>query len=421
MTTHESSVHSKADITKESFRPPQYIVDLSLPPEQRFAHIAGDFREEIKALPALFDEIISQLRLIPKPILIFISRLLLRRLYDHEEHREIQGISKATGVELYLLIAFNVLLDLFMGCTSGGARVRDEAGHTKMLHFRTLDWGMDPLRKFVVQLNFVERAGGPVVATSVTYFGYVGVLTGLRKGLSVSLNFRPNHDRSTLWKRIAFRTQQWMVLLGMRRGIASHLRNCLLPKNASDLRKTPMDLARGLEPERSTAAYLTFSDGKTTVCMDKDHKKARITESSDFIFLVNHDYVDEKTQAIEKLRQENRANEEEVLPQDVVDEYRRQNQTLGNVTGTFDLVETSIMRRNCINKLWVRDRVKIDGKGEGYCVSEKTVVRWLERSSELCNDQTHYAVVMDPQEGQILWLERYIEPLEFRESVLGEQ
>lgn len=49
---------------------------------------------------------------------------------------------------MHLLVAFNVLLDLFMGCTSGGAKLSVE---DRMLHFRTLDWGMDPLRKVIVQ------------------------------------------------------------------------------------------------------------------------------------------------------------------------------------------------------------------------------------------------------------------------------
>lgn len=66
---------------------------------------------------------------------------------------------------MYLLVAFNVLLDLWMSCTSGGARVSDSAGLETMLHFRTLDWSMDPLRKVVVHLDFVENPGGTVLAS----------------------------------------------------------------------------------------------------------------------------------------------------------------------------------------------------------------------------------------------------------------
>lgn len=66
---------------------------------------------------------------------------------------------------MYLLVSFNVILDLLMGCSSGGAAVRDESSvsgttRTKMVHFRTLDWGMDPLRRVLVQLDYVLEPQG---------------------------------------------------------------------------------------------------------------------------------------------------------------------------------------------------------------------------------------------------------------------
>jgi hypothetical protein len=85
-------------------------------------------------------------------------------------------------VEMYLLVALNTVLDLLMGCTSGAVRVSDGEGDegVRMMHFRTLDWGMDVLRRVVVQLDFVEKPEGGVFARSVTYVGFVGVLTGVR-------------------------------------------------------------------------------------------------------------------------------------------------------------------------------------------------------------------------------------------------
>lgn len=52
-----------------------------------------------------------------------------------------------------------------------------------MLHFRTLDWGMDPLRSVLVQLEFVRsKSEDPekAIARTVTYAGFVGALTGVR-------------------------------------------------------------------------------------------------------------------------------------------------------------------------------------------------------------------------------------------------
>ncbi|KAK3703244.1 hypothetical protein LTR37_014584 [Vermiconidia calcicola] len=145
-----------------------------------------------------------------------------------------QGISKATGVEMYLLVCFNVLLDLFMGCSSGGAAVRagmDMDSGSKMVHFRTLDWGMPALRRVVVQLDYVLEKDGPVIANSITYAGFVGVLTGVRKNLSMSLNFRANRiDSGRFWSDAKYVWHLLMVLLGQRPSISSVLRHFLLPQ-----------------------------------------------------------------------------------------------------------------------------------------------------------------------------------------------
>ena len=116
--------------------PPTYQIDLNLPPEQRYVKLAQEYASEIKELTSLFRDIVAMTGLSLRWIR-FLCRLLLHRLSSSEETAELRGISKAVDVEMYLLIAFNTFLDLFMGCSSGGVKVND--GNGKMLHFRTLD------------------------------------------------------------------------------------------------------------------------------------------------------------------------------------------------------------------------------------------------------------------------------------------
>ena len=165
---------------------PKYSIDLSLPPIERYQYLARDFLPQIASLSTLFDEVV------PRSAFRKLAKLLLRRLYSREQTQEIRGIHLATGIGMLLLVAFNVLLDLFMGCTSGGVRVSEGK---RMLHFRTLDWGMDPLRKVIVHLDYLRN--GVRVASAISYVGYVGVLTGVRNFLSMSLNFRPTHNASS--------------------------------------------------------------------------------------------------------------------------------------------------------------------------------------------------------------------------------
>ena len=160
-------------------------------------------------LTSLFDEIVGVIiPFLSTNWLHFLCRMLLRRVYDKEENAELKGISKATGVQIYLLVCFNVLLDLFMGCSSGDAVVKasdDQDCGSKMVHFRTLDWGMPSLRRVIVHLDFVSEKSGPVIASSVTYAGYFGVLTGVRRDFSLSLNFRPNRvDNGKYWSDLKY-------------------------------------------------------------------------------------------------------------------------------------------------------------------------------------------------------------------------
>jgi hypothetical protein len=171
--------------------PPRYTINLSLPPRQRYSALAKAYQHKLVQLPILFDKILEnyyvQNRLLhPKPIKQ-LARLLLRRIHDPEQMEELVGIQEATDIPMYLLVAFNTLLDMLVGCTSGGVRTIEKGkgrarGNEvrKMLHFRTLDWAMDPLRQIAVDLEFVSHPGGPVVARSITYLGFVGVLTGVR-------------------------------------------------------------------------------------------------------------------------------------------------------------------------------------------------------------------------------------------------
>jgi hypothetical protein len=169
---------------------PVYTIDLSLPPAQRYIQVASDFSPKMKALTPLFDEVL--LPAIPfapiRRLIEYFASLFLFRVYSSEETKELKGIAKASGVSLYFLIALNVLLDSLLGCTSGGVMTdltprKKEGKEKRMIHFRTLDWGMDGLRSVLVVLEFVRSGSSEpekVIARTVTYAGFVGVLTGVR-------------------------------------------------------------------------------------------------------------------------------------------------------------------------------------------------------------------------------------------------
>ncbi|KAL8344213.1 hypothetical protein RB601_004647 [Gaeumannomyces tritici] len=450
---------------EDAVQPPRFTIDLSEAPERRYRHVADHMREAVVVsdLADLFDSLVRDVAPGPlAPALHALARRVLRRVHCAEETAELRGIAAASGIALHLLVAFNVLLDLLLGCSSGGMRVvcpgPGGAGappSSRILHFRTLDWGMEELRALTVELDFVRRPGGPVVATTVTYFGYVGVLTGVRRGLSMSLNFRPHHDRSTWRRRVGFRWHQAMVVLGFRQSVSSVLRALLLtpdpeldgdsiPANAeiavrrrkwwarkpnitraahsSQSRAKPRVtspiipyIKNHLPATRSTAAYLIFCTPDEARTLEKDNGHGQFHSSRRFHATYNHDKADEADPR--RLAQAAHGAAEEAA-------------------GMGTIVEMSISRAGGMDRHFRRASRRLKAKSKPGSASRRSTgssadhahddcscevgpddVLRLVLNPDICNEETHYAVVMDPGLGKVLWRRAF--PLEFPAEVDG--
>lgn len=388
-------------VNNDGPQPPRYTINLSLPPKERYKQLALDFKVRLQALPVLFDEIVQEMGLSLK-ITHKLARLFLRGVRSSEETEELRGIAETTGIELYLLVVFNNLLDVMLGCTSGGIRVKDKAADpSRMVHLRTLDWGMPILRSVVCCLDFVAKMGAPVICRTITYVGYTGVLTGLKKGLSISLNFRPCHDSSTRLASLRFHLHQILVLFGFRQSISSHLRQCLLPPTTPQHRLPSVDsLASAVQyfsTLSTTAAYVIFCDGDKTVVMEKDRAHAVINSSDEFIVVTNHDVAEEKAGH----HTPTSANLDASALQ---------------ISGMDTLVEESIDRKAKIRALWEetfrrrRPRSSNNDSDSHRHVRQRDVVRFV-RTYPTSNEETHFAAIMDPRSGEFTFVERYSQPI----------
>jgi len=401
--------------------PLRFIINLSLPPEQRYLEVCTALKSEINNLTSLFDEVVGDMvNFVSNWWLHFLCRILLRGVYNKEENAELKGISKVTGVSIYLLVCFNVLLDLFMGCSSGGAAVSDGKGESKMVHFRTLDWGMPALRRIIVHLDFTTETGGPVVASSITYAGFVGVLTGVRKDFSVSLNFRPYHnDSNNFWANAKYTWHQILVLLGWRPSISSTLRDYLLPRRVRGSNTMPASMekkrSRGawscidysdvIEPFRnldkrsmlfrSTACYLCFSNGAETTVVEKDLVTAKVRSSDGFIVITNSDEDETILEAAEPAEDSNLAAALAEIVEEAKDRKQCAEHNWNNMKAArakqSGLRRTSAEQRNAL--LTVEDAV--------------TMVQKFPTTNEM----THFACVMDPSEGAVSWCRRWVRPV----------
>ncbi|KAK1978946.1 beta subunit of N-acylethanolamine-hydrolyzing acid amidase-domain-containing protein [Colletotrichum cereale] len=411
---------------------PIYRIDMGKPPEERYIELAKEFAPQIRNVSPIFDEVIESLfgRKLAG-VVKFASRYALRRVFDEEQTKEIRSIAAIAKIGTHLLMSLNLFLDLMLGCTSGAALVRPVGEDTKdrLMHFRTLEWGMDALRELLVIVEFVDSSkGGPdeVVARSVSYAGFVGCLTGVRKDLSVSLNFRPTHDCPSH----SLRKHQLLVLLGRREAVPSILRRMLLneniPSNSLDVSfdKNPPAAKKPKQITPSVTAavkkfismptspcYITLCDGFKVVGVLKDLCTGRAKKSSLFQVQCNHDLDHETccghkannspskvTQAI-ILSNEDWLDESEERQQALEEKWLQHMAAVAKKTGPeLQGQRNSICLDADIPAEFDRD-IEVPG------VSEPILQQWV-KTYPTTNEYTHFACIMDPASGNIRWIAR---------------
>lgn len=343
-----------------------------------------------------------------------------------------------------------------MGCTSGAALTKQPHDtDAKMLHFRTLDWDMDELRWLIVKLEYVRGSeSNTVIATSVTYVGFVGVLTGVRRGLSISLNFRPNHNPGRFLANYRFYGSHLLVLLGMRRSISSFLRKYILSPDLDHIQsqswldrilkqkksripsKTTLDwIAENLPRVPTTAAYLIMCDGNSAIVFEKDHRSAVIQRSSSFVVATNSDIAKvslagQKEEAVEydkghddrMIEASNEpldlddliflSGERRAHMQDAWEKKVKEKQEKPSTSHDYSTAEPILSQLGCQSGPTMDCRLDVlldlcDDNQVTAMPSE--VTEWI-NGYPVTNEMTHFAAIMDPTLGQVAWLRRYLEP-----------
>ena len=236
-------------------------------------------------------------------------------------------------------------------------------------------------------------------ASSITYIGYVGVLTGVRKGLSISLNFRPTHDSSGRFSNLRFYTHHLLVLLGYQPSISSILRGYLLPdlssNNSQSNTVTLESIKRDIPYVTTTAAYLIFCDGDSAITIEKDHHDALIREAKDFIVATNHDVADENPTRSFRPKHE--------------DSFK---------TLLDGIIVGSISRRAAVVRLWEKSLKNSRRKSlkrataQEEDLTKERIIGWM-NADPILNEETHFATIMDPKAGKVVWTKRYLEHMEW--------
>jgi len=171
---------------------PTYIIDLDLPPAQRWTKICS-----IPAYKTVMGNLIHALGdfFENSSLVVDLGRMINNVYFPKEYAQEIQGCAAAMGVEYGWLTWVNLGYEVSEACTSIVAQTKSG----KIYHVRNMDfwdgiWLTDHLKNLTITAEY--QKGGKPLFYATTFAGYVGVLSGMKpNAFSVSINTRyyPQH------------------------------------------------------------------------------------------------------------------------------------------------------------------------------------------------------------------------------------
>jgi hypothetical protein len=211
-----------------------------------------------------------------------------------------------------------------------------------------------------------------------------------------------------MWSELKFRGHQLLMLLGYRPSISSMLRSYIIPEYRQHFfsrkwypsTKPLPDLTaitNILPSTPSTAAYVIASSGQVTSVFEKDRVTSGIRSSRSFIVVTNHDNLTEPNP--------NDHGKESA----VADTSQVQ---LG-MEALADLIADSTERQTLMEEKWHKAKQAFKkthpktGTEETY-VTQDELSTWLQ-DYPVTNESTHFACIMDPERGEVVWLRRWKE------------
>jgi N-acylethanolamine-hydrolysing acid amidase len=168
---------------------PKYEVNLDDPASTRWDHVMKDYKDKF---PELVEYIEKEIAKTLGTTLTFIGKSLANNFLSLVAKsgaaylaEELNGISKATGIGVGLLLGVQLAYELCACCTSIIAQDSNGIPY----HVRTMDWELAMLKNFTIDVDFMKN--GKVLYSAATWAGYIGILTGMKPhSFSISINYR---------------------------------------------------------------------------------------------------------------------------------------------------------------------------------------------------------------------------------------
>ncbi|KXH25465.1 hypothetical protein CSIM01_09259 [Colletotrichum simmondsii] len=390
-TLHEDDTAFPAMLTLKPDDIPIYKIDMGKPAEERYIDLAKDLAPKIREVSPLFDEVIEAT--FPRGMsgfAKFTSRFTLRKVFDPEQTKEIKSIAEVAGIPVHQLMALNTFLDLMLGCTSGAALVKDDSKRKigggapdRLMHFRTLEWGMDILRDILVIIDLLRHQ--------------IKVLFGLRESVPSMLRRIVLNEDISIKNAKVYSTKN--------------------PNPREDSRKFTLitSIGKKLASSKASPCYLTLCDGREVVNILKDLHDGKIKTSSVFQIQCNHDPDHRRCCGRMTVRygadpvQAKLMESEDWIEASADRQNAFHDKWIEHVRAIANGNDISWARQNsCCTDLELDAEASKSGELTG--VDEAKLREWI-ASYPTTNESTHFKCIMDSLTGEIRWISRGPDPL----------
>ena len=176
---------------------PIYIVNLDLPPAQRWTFLA-EHTDEINELLGFYLNDFAEASPIFENIALYKDAIIPQ--HYQEELASIAAISNFTADEVLIANLYYDILKFYLGCTAFVA-----AKEGQILHARNLDWHTDNNMLSRYSCIFDYQKGGQTIFKTVGWLGFIGVLSGIKlQRFSLTFNSILSYDMPEIAYPVSF-------------------------------------------------------------------------------------------------------------------------------------------------------------------------------------------------------------------------
>jgi hypothetical protein len=175
-----------------------YKINLDLDPSDRWKQVMFDYKDLFIEAMNNMESIMAEFGILGGAI-NFASAIACKIMNGIMYREELQSISNISGIPLHKLVLCQICYEMFAACTSVVIK-----GHNN-IHFRTMDWEMEFLKKITIKVQFMKN--DKYLFEAITWVGYMGIVTGMSKKHSIAVNYRRANGTlmGNMWRVILLR------------------------------------------------------------------------------------------------------------------------------------------------------------------------------------------------------------------------